>query len=156
MNAKETIQKIADALNITSDEQKEVTPAVEETVETPVEETTVEAPEATETTPEVVEDVKEEKVEEKAPEAAVETVEEPTQETDAKDAELESMKAQIEELKGLLRAAVVEDSKEEKIETVEEDVQPLTHNPEANTAKKHKKIGGHGGDIMSRVYKYMS
>ena len=155
MNAKETIKKIADALNITSDEQKE-TPAVEETVETPVEETTVEAPEATETTPEVVEEVKEEKVEEKAPEAVTEAVEEPTPDTNTDNAELDAMKAQIEELKGLLRAAVVEDSKEEKIETVEEDVQPLTHNPEANTAKKHKKIGGHGGDIMSRVYKYMS
>jgi len=158
MNAKETIKKIADALNITSEE------AVQEVkeVETPVEaveeakaEDTVEATEETKTTEEVVEVAEEVKAEENDSKEVVEPVKE---EATPANAELEAMKAQIEELKSLLRTAVKEDSKtkEEVIDVAEEPVQPLTHSPEANVPSNTKKIGGHGGDVLSRVYKYMS
>tara|TARA_R100000544_G_C2206289_1_gene49451 strand:+ start:351 stop:809 length:459 start_codon:yes stop_codon:yes gene_type:complete len=152
MNAKETIKKIADALNITSEETvKEV-----KEVETPVEavvETAVEAPKEAEATPEVAEVVEEVKVEENDSKEPVEAIEEAA----PANAELEAMKAQIEELKSLLRTAVKEDSKkEEVIEVAEQPVKPLTHNPEANVPTNTKKIGGHGGDVLSRVYKYMS
>ena len=151
MNAKETIQKIADALNITKDDAKEVTPEVTETpTEAPA---TVETPEAAP----VAEEVKEEKVAEEAPETVVETVDEVTEAPSAERVELDAMKAQIDELKNLLKAAVREDSKEEaKIEVEEAPVAPLTHSPETTSEVSHKKIGGHGGDVLSRVYKYMS
>jgi len=154
MNAKETIQKIADALNITKDDAKEVTPEVTETpTEAPA---TVETPEAPEAAP-VAEEVKEEKVAEEAPEAVVETVDEVAEAPSAERVELDAMKAQIDELKNLLKAAVREDSKEEaKIEVEEAPVAPLTHSPETTSEVSHKKIGGHGGDVLSRVYKYMS
>ena len=154
MNAKETIQKIADALNITKDDAKEVTPEVTETpTEAPA---TVETPEAPEAAP-VAEEVKEEKVAEEAPETVVETVDEVTEAPSAERVELDAMKAQIDELKNLLKAAVREDSKEEaKIEVEEAPVAPLTHSPETTSEVSHKKIGGHGGDVLSRVYKYMS
>ena len=154
MNAKETIQKIADALNITKEDAKEVTPEVTETpAEAPA---IVETPEAPEAAP-VAEEVKEEKVAEEAPEAVVETVDEVAEAPSAERVELDAMKAQIDELKNLLKAAVREDSKEEaKIEVEEAPVAPLTHSPENTSEVSHKKIGGHGGDVLSRVYKYMS
>ena len=153
MNAKETIKKIADALNITSDAET-VTPEVTETP-APVE-AVVETPEAVEAAP-VAEDVAEVEVVEETPEVAVEAAPEAPEAISADRAELDAMKAQINELKSLLKAAVREDSKDEaKIETVEADVAPLTHSPETTSEVSHKKIGGHGGDVLSRVYKYMS
>tara|TARA_B110000285_G_C14624990_1_gene380800 strand:+ start:74 stop:538 length:465 start_codon:yes stop_codon:yes gene_type:complete len=154
MNAKETIQKIADALNITKDDAKEVTTEV---TETPTEATAiVETPEAPEAA-QVVEAVEEVKVVEETPEAVVETVDEVAETPSADRVELDAMKAQIDELKNLLKAAVREDSKEEaKIEVAEAPVAPLTHSPETTSEVSHKKIGGHGGDVLSRVYKYMS
>ena len=153
MNAKETIKKIADALNITSDAET-VTPEVTETP-TPVE-AVVETPEAVEDAP-VAEDIAEVKVEEEPSEIAEVAIEEAPEAISADRVELDAMKAQIDELKNLLKAAVREDSKEEaKIEVVEADVAPLTHSPETTSEVSHKKIGGHGGDVLSRVYKYMS
>lgn len=157
MNAKETIKKIADALNITSEEtvketKEEVTPV--ETVEEVKAEDTVEATEEAKTTEKVEEVTEEVKAEENDSKEVVEPVKE---EAAPANAELEAMKAQIEELKSLLRTAVKEDSKtEDVIEVAEEPVQPLTHSPEANVPTNTKKIGGHGGDMLSRVYKYMS
>lgn len=153
MNAKETIKKIADALNITS-EAETVTPEVTETP-APVE-AVVETPEAVEAAP-VAEDIAEVKIEEEPSEVAPVVIEEAPEAISADRVELDAMKAQINELKSLLKAAVREDSKEEaKIETVEADVAPLTHSPETTSEVSHKKIGGHGGDVLSRVYKYMS
>jgi hypothetical protein len=154
MNAKETIQKIADALNITKDDAKEVTPEV---TETPIEAAAiVETPEAPEAAT-VAEDVEEVKVEDEPSEIAPAVIEEAPEAASAERVELDAMKAQIDELKNLLKAAVREDSKEEaKIEVAEAPVAPLTHSPETTSEVSHKKIGGHGGDVLSRVYKYMS
>ena len=156
MNAKETIKKIADALNI-SDASQEAAPVADETKETaPVEETKVEAteekveetkveePKAEETveTPEVKEEVKEE-VKAEEPKA-----EEPK--TDPKVAELEN---QLAEMQKLLDAAIKQDKAVE--EAPEAPVQPLTHSPETKAANEPKRMGGHGGTIMDRVFKYI-
>lgn len=173
MNAKETIKKIADALNIKSDasqeaakevvETKEETPVLE-TTETKVEDSKPEAKEESK-----VEDTKEADGEltvsdadkaEPTPEVAEVKVEETKEsqedvkseesiKVDPKVAELEN---QLAEMQKLLDAAV----KVDKAPEVEPEVKPLTHSPETAPATNRKKIGGHGGDILDRVYKYIN
>jgi hypothetical protein len=145
MNAKETLKKIAEALNIV-DEQ----PVVEETVEQPVAEAQAEQPVADEK-PEVEaeqpvaeEPAAEEPVAEEQPEAKDEPVE---------NSEVELLKKQLDDMKEILKNALAEPAVPE-IPTKEPE--GLTHSPEAQVQQKAKGIGRKGDDIMSRVFKYMN
>ena len=168
MNAKETIKKIADALNITADASQEAAPVADETKEeTPVEETTEtkveeKAPEVTEEAKEAPADAKGELImddadkaetttevaETKAEEVIEESKEDEKVEIDPRVAELEG---RLAEMQKLLDAAVKEEAP-----VVEPEVKPLTHSPETIAAKDVKKIGGHGGSVLDRVYKYIN
>ena len=162
MNAKETLQKIAEALNIASSEPKEVsveetkvedTPVVDTEVkeETPVEEVK-ESAEAVETAEAV--EVKEEKA-----------TEEPTVKDEAseevevsKDSErVAEMQKQIEDLKAILQNALSQPA-EEKVEApqIEQEPKGLTHSPEKPVQKKANGIGQKGSSIKDRVFKYIS
>jgi hypothetical protein len=171
MNAKETLEKIANALAIAKgDDKKEETV---ENVEATAPATEAEAPQAedvkTEETTETVEDAKTEetspepstevKAEESAEEATEEKVEaapEEVKEEEVKeDPRVAKMQEQIDELQKMLEAAVKSEETATE-EAPEVKTQPLTHSPENKPANSHKKIGGHGGDVMSRVYKYLS
>jgi len=161
MNAKETLEKIANALNIAKgEEKKEETAKVEETVEatevveaveTKAEDTVVEAVE--EKTEEVEETKEVKATEEVKEEVSAEVKEEPVIEETKEDPRVAKMQEQIDELQKMLEQAVKEDSEEAAPEV---EVKPLTHSPESKPDTSHKKIGGHGGDVMSRVYKYLS
>ena len=164
MNAKETLQKIAEALNIASSEPKEVS----------VDETQVEVTPVVET--EVKEEVKEEApVEEVKSAEAVETAEavevkeeateEPTVKEEAsekvevsKDSErVAEMQKQIEDLKAILQNALSQ-PEEEKVEApqVKNEPKGLTHSPEKPVQTKANGIGNKGSSIKDRVFKYIS
>ena len=129
--AKETLEKIAKAIGIATEEPTVET--VEETVE------------ATEEPAEALE----EKVED-----TVETVEAPEPKEDKRVEELET---QINELKEILKNAL-ESNKDEApvIEAPVVEEKGLTHSPEAEVKVKQKKLGNKGGDIMSNVFKYIN
>ncbi len=151
MNAKETIKKIADALNIGDAAEKEVKVEDTKTVEQ-VEEVKAEATEdkVEDVKAETTEDAKTEEVTE-APKVEVET------EENKEDAKIADLQKQVDELSKLLEVAVSKEVKEDVIPEIPEDkVEPLTHSPESTPETTTKKIGGHGGDVLSRVYKYMS
>lgn len=163
MNAKETLQKIAEALNIASSEPKEVS----------VEETKVEAtPEVeTEVSNEVENEVKNETPVEEVKETAEavevkeEAAEEPTIKEEAsdklevsKDSErVAEMQKQIEDLKAILQNALSQPA-EEKVEApqVKEEPKGLTHSPEKPVQTKANGIGQKGNSIKDRVFKYIS
>lgn len=158
MTAKETIKKIADALNIVqSDDIKkteETTEVAPESVEEKVEEAKEEA------TVEVVDDSKTEETPEETKEVEVEEAKEeakPEEEkVDENNERISQMEKQLEELQKLLEAAVSSENEKAEAPTIEEDVKPLTHSPETKPEVKHTKIGGHGGTILDRVYKYIN
>ena len=158
MNAKETIKRIAYALSISTEQE---TTKVEETavVEEKVEDVKAEA--TNETTGDVKtdtvedvdtkEDVKSDKVDTE--------VKESKEEAKAEDSRISDLQKQVDELSKLLEVAVSKDTDtvENVIPEIPEDkVEPLTHSPETEPETTTKKIGGHGGDVLSRVYKYMS
>ena len=171
MNAKDTIKKIADALNIGESEDKA---KVEETQEVKAE--TAEEPKKAETTDTVSEEPKKKEVdsftieddskpadEPKDIEVAPESVEEPKAEVKQEkveevakdevkdDPRISKMQSQIDDLQKMLEAAVSSEAP-----AVEEGIQPLTHSPEGKPESNHKKIGGHGGTVLDRVYKYIN
>lgn len=159
LNAKETLKKIADALNVVSnDEQK-----TEEVVETPE---VVEAQDATEVTEEVVEtpeatevtaEVKEEAVEEKSEEPKEEPKAEEKEEVKADDSRVKELEAQIESLKDIIAKSLEqEEVKQEVPEVPTEEPKGLTHSPEKPVRTKANGIGSKGGDIKSRVWKYIN
>lgn len=159
LNAKETLKKIADALNVVSnDEQK-----TEEVVETPE---VVEAQDATEVTEEVVEtpeatevtaEVKEEVVEEKSEEPKEEPKAEEKEEVKADDSRVKELEAQIESLKDIIAKSLEqEEVKQEVPEVPTEEPKGLTHSPEKPVRTKANGIGSKGGDIKSRVWKYIN
>ena len=152
MNAKETIQKIADALNIGDAAEKEVKVEDTKTEDVKVEDTKVEA------TEEKVEDAKVETTEDAKPEE-VDAAEDVKEDAKEEDSRIKDLQKQVEDLSKLLEVAVSKDAdtKEEIVPEIPEDkVEPLTHSPETTPETTTKKIGGHGGDVLSRVYKYMS
>ena len=180
MNAKDTLKKIADALNITSKEDAKVEPAVEapvvETVEAPVEdvkpveetvenveetkienEETIKTDENTETDLEkdVVEDVKEDAPEVKSEaiqnaEKAVEKAEE------MKDEIKKEEPSEIDLLKSQLNELKDIIKQQSEVPVIDEEPKGLIHNPEGNVSKKTTKIGNKGGDVISRVYQYIN
>lgn len=154
LNAKETLKKIADALNVVSNDE----PKVEEVVETPeaveaqetpeVTEEVVETPKATEETAEVTEKVEEPKEEPKAEEK---------EEVKADDSRVKELEAQIESLKDIIAKSLEqEEVKQEAPEVPTEEPKGLTHSPEKPVRKKANGIGSKGGDIKSRVFKYIN
>lgn len=152
MNAKETLKKIADALNITSEEVKEENPVVEQVEE------------AAEPQVEQVEEVAaEEPAEEpKAEEVAEEPVAEEPQveeqpEEPKDDARVEALEQQLADLKEILKNAFAEPVEEKLPEPpVKEEPKGLTHSPEKQVKPMASGIGKKGGDVMSRVFKYMN
>ena len=147
MNAKETLQKIAEALNIV-----DAQPAVEENVEQPVVEAQVEEqPVVEESKPEepvADQPVVEEPVVEEQPEAQPEPV--------AENNEVELLKKQLEDMKEILKNALAQPDEPVVPEIPKKEPEGLTHSPEANVQQKAKGIGRKGDDIMSRVFKYMN
>lgn len=159
LNAKETLKKIADALNVVSNDE----PKTEEVVETPE---VVEAQDATEVTEEVVEtpeatevtaEVKEEAVEEKSEEPKEEPKAEDKEEVKADDSRVKELEAQIESLKDIIAKSLEqEEVKQEVPEVPTEEPKGLTHSPEKPVRTKANGIGSKGGDIKSRVWKYIN
>lgn len=146
MNAKETLQKIAEALGVAATKVEDEAPVEENAEQTPVEE--VKAEEPTEETPkaeEVVEETTEEAVEAE-PEA---------EEPKVSDREME-MQKQIDELKEILANALAQPSEPEVPELPKTEPKGLTHSPEKEVNKKAGGIGNKGDDIMSRVFKYIN
>jgi hypothetical protein len=149
LNAKDTLQKIAEALNIAAQPQQttEVQPTPQPEAVEPTKEL-IEEP-----TLEVVEDVKTEVVEEPKVEPQVETEAEPKEEV--KDDRVEALESQLADLKKILADAM-------KVEEVETPVVPepepkgLTHSPEKEVKTTAKGVGRKGTTIQERVFKYIN
>ena len=149
LNAKDTLQKIAEALNIAAQPQEttEVQPTPQPEAVEPTKEL-IEEP-----TPEVVEEVKTEVVEEPKAEPQIETEAEPKEEV--KDDRVEALESQLADLKKILADAM-------KVEEVETPVVPepepkgLTHSPEKEVKTTAKGVGKKGTTIQERVFKYIN
>jgi hypothetical protein len=149
LNAKDTLQKIAEALNIAAQPQQttEVQPTPQPEAVEPTKELTEEP------TLEVVEDVKAEVVEEPKVEPQVETEAEPKEEV--KDDRVEALESQLADLKKILADAM-------RVEEVETPVVPepepkgLTHSPEKEVKTTAKGVGRKGTTIQERVFKYIN
>ena len=149
LNAKDTLQKIAEALNIAAQPQEttEVQPTPQPEAVEPTKEL-IEEP-----TPEVVEEVKTEVVEEPKAEPQLETEAEPKEEV--KDNRVEALESQLADLKKILADAM-------KVEEVETPVVPepepkgLTHSPEKEVKTTAKGVGKKGTTIQERVFKYIN
>ena len=149
LNAKDTLQRIAEALNIAAEPQQttEVQPTPQPEAVEPTKEL-IEEP-----TPEVVEEVKTEVVEEPKAEPQIETEAEPKEEV--KDDRVEALESQLADLKKILADAM-------RVEEVETPVVPepepkgLTHSPEAEVKTTAKGVGRKGTTIQERVFKYIN
>ena len=148
LNAKDTLQKIAEALNIAAQPQEttEAQPTPQPEAVEPTKEL-IEEP-----TPEVVEEVKTE-VEEPKAEPQIETEAEPKEEV--KDDRVEALESQLADLKKILADAM----KVEEVETPvvpEPETKALTHSPEAEVKTTAKGVGRKGTTIQERVFKYIN
>lgn len=149
LNAKDTLQKIAEALNIAAQPQEttEVQPTPQPEAVEPTKEL-IEEP-----TPEVVEEVKTEVVEE--PKAEPQEVTEVEPKEEVKDDRVEALESQLADLKKILADAM-------KVEEVETPVVPepepkgLTHSPEKEVKTTAKGVGRKGATIQERVFKYIN
>lgn len=149
LNAKDTLQRIAEALNIAAEPQQttEVQPTPQPEAVEPTKEL-IEEP-----TPEVVEEVKTEVVEEPKAEPQIETEAEPKEEP--KDDRVQALESQLADLKKILADAM-------KVEEVETPVVPepepkgLTHSPEKEVKTTAKGVGRKGATIQERVFKYIN
>ena len=148
LNAKDTLQRIAEALNIAAEPQEttEVQPTPQPEAVEPTKEL-IEEPIA-----EVVEEVKTE-VEEPKAEPQIETEAEPKEEV--KDDRVEALESQLADLKKILADAM----KVEEVETPvvpEPETKALTHSPEAEVKTTAKGVGRKGTTIQERVFKYIN
>tara|TARA_B110000503_G_scaffold63814_1_gene100679 strand:+ start:931 stop:1386 length:456 start_codon:yes stop_codon:yes gene_type:complete len=148
LNAKDTLQKIAEALNIAAQPQEttEVQPTPQPEAVEPTKEL-IEEPIA-----EVVEEVKTE-VEEPKAEPQIETEAEPKEEV--KDDRVEALESQLADLKKILADAM----RVEEVETPvvpEPETKALTHSPEAEVKTTAKGVGRKGTTIQERVFKYIN
>jgi hypothetical protein len=149
LNAKDTLQKIAEALNIAAQPQEttEAQPTPQPEAVEPTKEL-IEEP-----THEVVEEVKTEVVEEPKAEPQIETEAEPKEEV--KDDRVEALESQLADLKKILADAM-------RVEEVETPVVPepepkgLTHSPEKEVKTTAKGVGRKGTTIQERVFKYIN
>ena len=138
LNAKDTLQKIAEALNIAAQPQEttEVQPTPQPEAVEPTKELTEEP------TAEVVEEVKTE-VEEPKAEPQIETEAEPKE--DVKDDRVQALESQLADLKKILADAM-------KVE----ETKALTHSPEKEVKTTAKGVGRKGTTIQERVFKYIN
>ena len=152
-SAKETLEKIAKAIGIVTEEptvetvEDQTEAAVEDTVESvedKVEETVEDTVEATEEPVEALEEV-------------VETPEEVVEAPESKeDKRVEELETQINELKEILTKALEENKDKAIVSAPVVEDKGLTHSPEAEVKVKQKKLGNKGGSIMSNVFKYIN
>lgn len=152
MNAKETLKKIAEALNIVDEQPQEENPVVEQAEEAAepqveqVEEVAAEEPAEEPKADEVVEEpVAEEPQAEEQPEESKE------------DPRVAALEQQLADLKEILKNAFTEPVEEKLPEPpVKEEPKGLTHSPEKQVKPMANGIGNKGGDMMSRVFKYIN
>ena len=149
LNAKDTLQRIAEALNIAAEPQQttEVQPTPQPEAVEPTKEL-IEEP-----TPEVVEEVKTEVVEE--PKAEPQEVTEVEPKEEVKDDRVEALESQLADLKKILADAM----KVEEVETPvvpEPETKALTHSPEKEVKTTAKGVGRKGTTIQERVFKYIN
>jgi ABC-type transporter Mla subunit MlaD len=182
MNAKETLKKIAEALNIVGDTVKE---EVKETVEN-VKESAAEVAEAVGDVGEAIADAAEdaveavvekatdvkEAVEEKVADAidavgdkleeAGEALQQKAEEIDPdkdreNDKRVADLEKQLSDLKEILKNAMAEPKVEDTPEIPEEEPKGLTHSPEKKVSKKPGNgVGKKGTSIQERVFKYIN
>ena len=136
MNAKDTLKKIAEALNIVSDDAKEV------------------VSDAIDSTQEVIEDVAEAVLDtvEDAGEAIQDAAEaiSPT----PQDERVGELEKQLADLKEILKNAMTQ---EEAPEVEAPEPKGLTHSPEKQVAKKAASgVGRKGNSIQERVNRYIN
>lgn len=156
LNAKDTLKKIADALNIAAEPTEQPTPqpeAVEPTKEL-IEEPTAEVVEEVK---EVVEEVKEETEVEPQKETEAEPKEEPKEEPaqEPKSERVEALEKQLEDLKSILADAMKQPEPAE-VEVPQEEPKGLTHSPEKEVKKTANGVGKKGTSIQERVFKYIN
>ena len=155
MNAKETLQKIAEALNIVT-----ASPQVEPVKE---EQTAVEAPVAEMEVESITEELvtEEAKAEPVAEVSEQEENDDPTEEPVAeeqKDDRVEELEKQLAELREILKNAMSEPVAEE-LPVAPKALEPkgLTHSPEKSVSSaKGNGIGKKGESIQDRVFKYIN
>ena len=148
MNAKETLQKIAEALNIVTAVKEEQT-----AVEAPVAEMEVES-----ITEELV--TEEAKAEPVAEVSQQEETDEPTEEPVAEerqDDRVLDLERQLADLREILKNAMSEPVAEELPVAPAAEPKGLTHSPEKTVStKKGSGIGKKGESIQDRVFRYMN
>ena len=152
LNAKDTLRKIADALNIAAEPTEQPTPqpeAVEPTKEL-IEEPTAEVVEEVK---EVTEEPKAEPQEVTEVEPKEEVQEEPAQEP--KNERVEALEKQLEDLKSILADAMKQPEPTE-VEVPKEEPKGLTHSPEKQVKKTANGVGKKGASIQERVFKYIN
>lgn len=156
LNAKDTLKKIADALNIAAEPTEQPTPqpeAVEPTKELIEEPTAEVVEEVKEVTEEVKEETKVEPQKETEAEPKQEVQEEPAQEP--KNERVEALEKQLEDLKSILADAMKQPEPTE-VEVPKEEPKGLTHSPEKQVKKTAKGVGKKGASIQERVFKYIN
>ena len=146
LNAKDTLKKIADALNIAAEPTPQPEP-VEPTKEL------IEEP-----TAEVVEEVKQEEPKAEPQESTEaepkeEVQEEPKEEP--KNERVEALEKQLEDLKSILADAMKQPEPTE-VEVPQEEPKGLTHSPEKEVKKTGRGVGKKGASIQERVFKYIN
>ena len=148
MNAKETLQRIAEALNIVTAVKEEQT-----AVEAPVAEMEVES-----ITEELV--TEEAKAEPVAEVSEQEETDEPTEEPVAEerqDDRVLDLERQLADLREILKNAMSEPVAEELPVAPAAEPKGLTHSPEKTVStKKGSGIGKKGESIQDRVFRYMN
>jgi len=152
LNAKDTLKKIADALNIAAEptEQPSQQPEAVEPTNELIEEPTAEAVEEVK---EVTEEPKAEPQEETEAEPKEEVQEEPAQEP--KSERVEALEKQLEDLKSILADAMKQPEPTE-VEVPQEEPKGLTHSPEKEVKKTANGVGKKGTSIQERVFKYIN
>ena len=167
MNAKETLEKMFNAISSTLGNEKEVQEVAEATEA--VVETEQEVQQVEEAVAEPTEAVKEE-AEEAVAEPAEPMAEEPKEEAegeevkaeepeDDRDARIKELERQLSGLSDMIKGALTKPEEVEEVipELPQEEPKGLTHSPEAEVAKRAPKIGsGKGGSIQSSVYRYIN
>ncbi len=149
LNAKDTLKKIADALNIAAEPTPQPEP-VEPTKEL-IEEPTAEVVE--EVNQEVKEEPKAEPQEVTEVEPKEEVQEQPKEEP--KNERVEALEKQLEDLKSILADAMKQPEPVE-VEVPKEEPKGLTHSPEKEVKKTGRGVGKKGASIQERVFKYIN
>ena len=153
LSPKDTLKKIADALNIAAEPTEQPSPQPE-----PVEPTKELIEEPAAEVVEEVKEVKEEAKEEPKAEPQKETEAEPKEEVqkeEPKNERVEALEKQLEDLKSILADAMKQPEPTE-VEVPTEEPKGLTHSPEKQVKKTANGVGKKGASIQERVFKYIN